>query len=594
MRRGLQSAEADDKGRGLMQEADKRPDDDRISAQGFTRRVARKIRVGGIVRGAAVGFAGGLVLIGSLVGPNASADVTTLPPECTLAGLNVTCTYAYTGSEQTFSAPAGVTTVHVDAIGGAGGGQSISSAKGGKAAEVTGDVTLPPQGTLYVEVGGAGSPGGGSPSSQSGGTSGAGGFNGGGNGGAGGQAGGGGGGGASDVRTCSRTDATCLLTGDATDPRLLVASGSGGSDVNYFGGNASGGDGNPATDPSCSGTDCTDKGHGATTGGGGAGGFAAGGGGAGQGGNGANARGFSPNSGGGGGGGWFGGGGGGALSNDLNNHVNVGSASGGGGSDLIPTAGSAVLLTTPHAAQVVITYTLVDVTGPTITIATPADGATYNAGQVVNADYSCTDDGLGASGVKTCDGPVPSGSAIDTTALGDHAFTVTAADNAGNTSTKTVHYTVADSTPPPQPADTQPSGTQPPADQPPVTPPVTPESPAPPVPASMVVSHRTVKAKNGRVLIKLKCVGVSGQVCNGNVRLRPTALRSRLGAASSDGRSTTFGIAAGKSRAVSVALPSKSRAQLKLRHKSIAMAIVSLADAGAKAVPHTLLTVISK
>ena len=122
-----------------------------------------------------------------------------------------------------------------------------------------------------------------------------------------------------------------------------------------------------------------------------------------------------------------------------------------------------------------------DTTPPAITIATPRDGATYTAGQVPNADYSCPDDGVafvtllaGPGGLDeflrqledhgfllghpTCAGPVPSGSPI--AALpGPNTFTVTASDlaytvadtngdgvnelvSSPNASTATAHYTV--------------------------------------------------------------------------------------------------------------------------------------------------------
>src|SRR3954465_14333754 len=91
-----------------------------------------------------------------------------------------------------------------------------------------------------------------------------------------------------------------------------------------------------------------------------------------------------------------------------------------------------------------------DTTAPAITIPTPPDGVTYAAGQVVNADYSCTDDGVafmtalaGGStldeflalfaahgsnlGHPTCAGPVPAGSPI-AASPGPHTFTVTASD----------------------------------------------------------------------------------------------------------------------------------------------------------------------
>lgn len=75
---------------------------------------------------------------------------------------------------------------------------------------------------------------------------------------------------------------------------------------------------------------------------------------------------------------------------------------------------------------------------PTIAIASPADGATYTLGQTVVADYSCAAD----AGLASCIGPVPSGSAIDTSTIGDHAFTVTATDALDQTAATTVAYHV--------------------------------------------------------------------------------------------------------------------------------------------------------
>jgi len=88
-------------------------------------------------------------------------------------------------------------------------------------------------------------------------------------------------------------------------------------------------------------------------------------------------------------------------------------------------------------------YTVVDATAPTIAIGSPADGATYGLGEQVTASYSCADE-AGGSGLATCSGTVPSGSAIDTSSVGQKSFKVEATDNAGNPASKTVRYTVAD------------------------------------------------------------------------------------------------------------------------------------------------------
>jgi hypothetical protein len=80
-----------------------------------------------------------------------------------------------------------------------------------------------------------------------------------------------------------------------------------------------------------------------------------------------------------------------------------------------------------------------DGTPPTISVRSPAAGGTYSQGQTVNAGYSCAD---AASGVRSCTGPVENGAPINTSAPGQHLFTVTATDRAGNEASQTVSYTV--------------------------------------------------------------------------------------------------------------------------------------------------------
>ena len=78
---------------------------------------------------------------------------------------------------------------------------------------------------------------------------------------------------------------------------------------------------------------------------------------------------------------------------------------------------------------------------PTVTITTPPDGASYNRGQVIRAEYSCQD-AAGAPGIDSCVGTVAAGSAIDTSTSGRHTFTVTATSHDGQTATATTTYTV--------------------------------------------------------------------------------------------------------------------------------------------------------
>jgi hypothetical protein len=93
-----------------------------------------------------------------------------------------------------------------------------------------------------------------------------------------------------------------------------------------------------------------------------------------------------------------------------------------------------------NVTQETIHYSVVDTTPPTITLASPADGATYIVGQQVSASFSC-DDGNG-SGMHGCKGDLADGSQLDTTTVGAHTFTVTAYDRAGNVARTTHSYSV--------------------------------------------------------------------------------------------------------------------------------------------------------
>jgi hypothetical protein len=76
---------------------------------------------------------------------------------------------------------------------------------------------------------------------------------------------------------------------------------------------------------------------------------------------------------------------------------------------------------------------------PTATITTPADGATYTQGQVVNASYSCspgTNGGVLRPAPDGCKGTVADGSPIDTSTAGAHTLQATATDTDGQTTTR--------------------------------------------------------------------------------------------------------------------------------------------------------------
>ena len=94
-----------------------------------------------------------------------------------------------------------------------------------------------------------------------------------------------------------------------------------------------------------------------------------------------------------------------------------------------------------------------DTTAPLVTIAPAIDCASVEQhSSTLVADFKCQEpDGLG-SGVASCIGrddgvEVANGDPLDTSTVGNHNFTVTAVDNAGNQRSRTMQYTVVDSPP---------------------------------------------------------------------------------------------------------------------------------------------------
>jgi hypothetical protein len=289
----------------------------------------------------------GLGAIGAVLAASAlaaSTSVAATPP-------TVTEMFASTGLEQSFTVPAGVTSIRVSAIGAPGEAGQVdspfsSAAPGGYGADVAGDLLVTPGEVLYVEV-----------AEKS--------FNGGGSGG---FEGGGAGGGASDVRTVPAASSGSL------ESRLLVAGGGGGGGATFEEG--SGGAGGNAGSPGAEGTDNEDYGPDGrqNSAGGGAGTLTGGGaggarcresgpwsGGEGElGSGGTGGEGFdSPVSGGGGGGGGYWGAGGGEGSCPYDEEFGGAGAGGGGGSSYLEedaTYASFGLASPSTAPSVTISY----------------------------------------------------------------------------------------------------------------------------------------------------------------------------------------------------------------------------------------------
>jgi hypothetical protein len=348
-------------------------------------------------------------------------------------------TFTYTGSEQTYTVPAGVALVGIDAIGASGGAGPIGA--GGVGETVTSYLPVTPREVLYTEVGQDGSTGGGA-TIGGGGASGA-------------QSDGlqvaGSGGGASDVRSCSKHAASCKGGGTSLASRIVVAGGGGGGgglgtaeDVVCGGGEFAGGanTGGPiqtfaagsfidgGNDSSTAPSTQATGGTGTAVGGGGLdadctvntesfpGGVAGTSGAGPSGGTGGSASG-NEGAGGGGGGGYYGAGGGSSGQTCTTSPASctwgTNGSGGGGGSSFVSKAawiGSPLIIGGSESPPSV-TFT------PIISITAPASGATYTLGQTVDAAFECNPLETGI-----CTGAVANGSPIAMSTVGTHTFVV--------------------------------------------------------------------------------------------------------------------------------------------------------------------------
>src|SRR4051794_28615677 len=344
----------------------------------------------------------GRLVRGALAGAGAGAVLLVCGPAAALAGqAKVRFTDPGTAS---FVVPAGVSSVHIEAIGGRGGAAQLpGTALGGFGDDVAGDLAVTPGAALTVSVGlGAGAAG----------------------------IGAGAGGGAS-------------LVGTSTTPRMLVAGGGGGAGAGSGGGpggaaQAGGANGTTATHGNGGGPGTPNAGGalGAGAGGGGPGGI----GGALNGGAGGE-PGAGGTGGGGGGGGVYGGGGGGATG-----AAGAAGGGGGGGSSLIggpitPRSRAPATLSQP---SVTITYSETDAPVVSLNAVAPRSAGTPalsgKAGTGVGDETTVKVliyAGPTATGTAyTLVGTVGAGGAfsVPTTALGDGTWTAVAVqkDAAGN------------------------------------------------------------------------------------------------------------------------------------------------------------------
>jgi hypothetical protein len=106
-------------------------------------------------------------------------------------------------------------------------------------------------------------------------------------------------------------------------------------------------------------------------------------------------------------------------------------------------ASARISVTLPTRGLLTIVARPKDTAPPSVEIRSPGDGKRYGLGEAVVADYACHDPD-GRSAVTTCEGPVASGGALDTSVAGTFSFTVKAEDARGNATPQTVTYVVGD------------------------------------------------------------------------------------------------------------------------------------------------------
>ncbi|MEA2444542.1 MAG: hypothetical protein QOJ12_1834, partial [Thermoleophilales bacterium] len=101
-------------------------------------------------------------------------------------------------------------------------------------------------------------------------------------------------------------------------------------------------------------------------------------------------------------------------------------------------------------------------------------------------------------------------------------------------------------------------------------------SPTPALAGRLRLSHRDTHTNNGVALIRVRCEGVQGARCNGNLRLQATRYRSRhqAGAAATT-RAVSFDHSAGETKLLRVKLPAATAAQLSTKHKAVVRAVIT-------------------
>jgi hypothetical protein len=209
---------------------------------------------------------------------------------------------------------------------------------------------------------------------------------------------------------------------------------------------------------------------------------------------------------------------------------------------------------------------------PSAVISSPPAGGTYLVGQAVPTVFSCSE-GTGGTGLISCndssDATNPSGGAghLDTSAVGDHTYTVTAISKSGLTDSASIDYSVV----PQSPKGEAPDGSEAPGG----------DGGTPSFELIAGVEKRTLREllQSGKLPMTVKVGGEAKLVMTGRARLRVGAGQSDAARLVAVFRKKTVRFPAAGERRVALALTPGGRRALRRLRKARIVVVGEATDA---------------